>query len=54
MTLPIGCPDNWRDYVTDDERDITNRWSRWGSAVFGTRPCRAPRSSRPSGPPTTF
>ena len=24
-------PDNWREFVTVDERDLTNRWSMWGS-----------------------
>ena len=31
-TVPL--PANWRDFVTDDERDITNRWSMFGSAVI--------------------
>ncbi len=30
MTLPIGCPLNWREYETTDERDLTARWMRFG------------------------
>lgn len=28
---PIGMPSNWREYITADERHLTNTWSMWGS-----------------------
>lgn len=31
MSCPVPLPDNWRDFVTDEERSLTNRWSMWGS-----------------------
>ena len=31
MGCPVPLPNNWRDYVTDDERSLQNRLSMWGS-----------------------
>jgi hypothetical protein len=32
-TQPL--PEGWRDHITTDERDLTNRWSMWGSDCIG-------------------
>jgi hypothetical protein len=30
MSDGLVMPEGWRDYITSDERDLTNRWSMWG------------------------
>lgn len=30
MTFATPLPTNWRDYITDEERQITNRWMMHG------------------------
>lgn len=31
MVCPVPLPNNWRDFVTVEERDLSNRLSMWGS-----------------------
>jgi hypothetical protein len=31
----MAYPNGWRDHVTTEERDITNRWSMFGSDCIG-------------------
>jgi hypothetical protein len=31
MLTPRALPNNWRDFITDEERHLTNIWSMWGS-----------------------
>jgi len=35
--IPVGLvlPDNWRDFRTVDERNLSNRWLMWGSDCIG-------------------
>jgi len=30
MSTHTALPENWRDFITPDERHLTNQWSRWG------------------------
>ena len=31
MAYHTAIPEGWRDYMTVDERNLSNHWSMWGS-----------------------